>query len=92
VRESHPRRASASRHEPDLAASAQAIDGEKYLVPGQIGALPYPLLKVAHARVMQNVTPLIFDGDRVCHLPPLKNEMSCCIEDTALSVPADNLA
>jgi hypothetical protein len=91
VREGHRIRAQASRHEPDRASSAQSIGGAKHLVPRQFGALTHDLIEVARTFIMQYVEHLIFDGNFfvMCHL--LKSEMSCCV-DTALSVPADNLA
>ena len=71
MREGHHIRAPAPGHEPDLAASAHAVDGEKYLVPRQIGALPHDLFKVARARVQQDVDHLIFHGRMLCHVQPL---------------------
>jgi hypothetical protein len=58
-------------HEHELTASAQAIDGEKHLVPRQIGALPHDLFKVARARVKHDVDHLIFYGRMLCHAPPI---------------------
>ena len=47
MREGHRIKAPAPGQEHDLAASAQAVDGEKHLVPRQIGALPRDLFEVA---------------------------------------------
>ena len=57
-------------HEQDLAASAHTVDGEKYLVPRQIGALTRDLFKVTGACSVHDVDYLNFHGCRLCHAPP----------------------
>ena len=83
MRESHRIHAPASGHEPDLAASAQPVDGEKYLVPRQTGALTYDLFEVTDMDSAHDVDYLIFYGRVLCHVPPigkhnaLLNEQQC---------------
>jgi hypothetical protein len=71
VRESHRIHAPASRHEPNLAASAQSVDGEKYLVPRQTGTLTYDLFEVTDMNSAHDVNHLIFYGQMLCHAPPI---------------------
>jgi len=71
VRESHRIDAPASSHEPNLAAPAQSVDGEKYLVPGQTGALTYDLFEVTDMDSAHDVDDLIFYGRVLCHTPPI---------------------
>ena len=74
MQESHSISASAPGHEHDLAASAQAVDGEKYLVPRQIGALTRDLFEVAGIGFVQDVDHLIFHGRMLCHAPPIEKQ------------------
>jgi hypothetical protein len=62
--------APASRHEHELAASAQAIDGEKHLVPCQIGAVTRHVFEVAGTGSEHVVDHLIFYDYMLCHPPP----------------------
>ena len=59
------------RHEHELTASAQSLDGEKHMVPRQIGTLPHDLYKVSRARVKHDVDHLCFHGCMLWHVPPL---------------------
>ena len=70
VREGHNISAAAPGHEHDLAASAQAVDGEKHLVPRQIGALTRHLFEVAAMDSVHEVDDEIFYGRILCHAPP----------------------
>ena len=70
MRESYGIQAPAPGHEHDLAASAHTVDGEKYLVPRQIGALTRDLFKVTGACSVHDVDYLNFHGCRLCHAPP----------------------
>ena len=71
LQEGHCIQAPAPEHEPDLAASTQAVDGEKHLVPRQIGTLTHDLFEVACVCMMHNVGHLIFQGRLSRHTPPL---------------------
>ena len=71
MRESHRIHAPASGHEPNLAASAQTVDGEKYLVPRQTSALTYDLFEVTDMDSAHDVDDLIFYGRMLCHAPPI---------------------
>ena len=71
MRESHRIHAPASGHEPNLAASAQPVDGEKYLVPRQTSALTYDLFEVTGMDSAHDVDDLIFYGRGLCHAPPI---------------------
>ena len=77
MQEGHSISATAPGHEHDLAASAQAVDGEKYLVPRKIGALTRDLFEVAGIGFVQDVDHLIFHGRMLCHAPPFgeQNEL-----------------
>jgi hypothetical protein len=70
VRKGHGIRAPAPGHEHELAASAQAVDSEKHLVPRQTGALPRDLFEVARAHVKHGVDHLSVHGCMLCHVPP----------------------
>ena len=70
MQEGHCISAPAPGHEHDLPASAQAVDGEKHLVPRKIGALTRDLFEVARACVKHHVDHLIFRGRMLCHAPP----------------------
>jgi hypothetical protein len=80
--------APAPGHEHDLAVSAQAVDGEKHLVPRKIGALTRGLFKIADMGSVQYVDHLIFHGRMLCHAPPfgeqneLLQEQSCIVGAT----------
>ena len=88
MREGHSISAPAPGHEHELAASAQTVDGEKHLVPRQIGALPRDLFEVARACVKHYVDHLIFHGCMLGHAPPfgeenaLLQEQSCIVGAT----------
>jgi hypothetical protein len=69
--EDHGIPAPASIHEPEFAASAQAVDGEKHLVPCQIGAVMRDLIEVTGPGVLHEVDHLIFHGGMLRHAPPL---------------------
>lgn len=73
-REGHPIRAPARAHEHDLARPGQVIDGEKHLVPRQIGALTRHLVEVAGTASEHDVNHLIFRGRLLCHAPPCWEE------------------
>ena len=77
LQEGHSISAPAPGHEHDLAASAQAVDGEKHLVPRKIGALTRHLFEVARACVKHHVDHLIIRGDFLRHVPPFeeRNEL-----------------
>jgi hypothetical protein len=77
VQEGHSISAPAPGHEHDLAAPAQAVDGEKHLVPRKIGALARDVFEVARACVKHYVDHLIFCGDLLRHAPPFeeRNEL-----------------
>ena len=77
MRESHRIHTPASRHEPNLAASVQPVDGEKHLVPGRTGALTYDLFEVTDMDSAHDVDYLIFYGRMLCHTPLLGNSMHC---------------
>jgi hypothetical protein len=62
--------APAPGHEHDLAASAQAVDGQKHLVPRQIGALTRDLFEVTGMGSVHDVDYEIFHGRMLCHAPP----------------------
>jgi hypothetical protein len=68
--EDHGVQAPASSDEYEFAPSAQAVDGEKHLVPRQIGAAPRDVFKVAGPGSVHEVKHLIFHGRMVCHRPP----------------------
>ena len=70
VREGHSISAAVPGYEHDLAASAQAVDGEKHLVPRKIGACTRDLFEVAGISSVQHVDHLIFHGCMLCHAPP----------------------
>ena len=70
-REGHHIRATARAHEHDFAASGQAIDGEKHLVPRQIRALTGYLFEVEAMGSVYDVEYLSFRGRLLCHAPPL---------------------
>ena len=70
VQEGHSISAPAPGQEHDLAASAQAVDGEKHLVPRKIGALTHDLFEVARACEKHDVDHLIFYGRMLRHAPP----------------------
>jgi len=74
VREGHRIKAPAPGQEHQLAASAQVVDGEKHLVPRQIGALTHDLFEVAGMGSVQHVDHLIFHGRMLCHAPPIGEE------------------
>jgi hypothetical protein len=69
VQEGHSISAQAPGQEHDLAASAQAVDGEKHLVPCKIGALTHDLFEVAGMGSVHDVDHLIFHGRILCHAP-----------------------
>ena len=77
MQEGHSISAPAPGHEHDLAASAQAVDGEKYLVPRKIEALTRDLFEVARACMKHHVDHLIIRGNFLRHVPPLgeQNEL-----------------
>jgi hypothetical protein len=64
--EDHGVQAPASSDEYEFAPSAQAVDGEKHLVPRQIGAAPRDVFKVAGPGSVHEVKHLIFHGRMVC--------------------------
>ena len=70
VREGHCIKAPAPGHEQELAAAAHTVDGEKHLVPRQVGALTRDLFKVTGACSVHDVDYLNFHGCRLCHAPP----------------------
>ena len=70
MREGQCIHAPAPGHEYDLAASAQTVDGEKHLVPRQIGTLTRDLFEVAGLGSLQYVDHLSFHGRMLCHVPP----------------------
>ena len=72
MQEGHCIGAPALGHEHDLAASAQAVDGEKHLVPRKIGTLTSDLFEVARAAVKHHVDHLIIRGDFLRHVPPFE--------------------
>ena len=74
MREGHRIKASAPGHEQEFAVSAQVVDGEKHLVPRQIGALPRDLFEVAGMGSVHDVDHLIFHGRMLCHAPPIGEE------------------
>ena len=74
MREGHSISAPAPGHEYELAASAQAVDGEKHLVPRQVGALPRDLFEVAGMGSVHDVDHLIFYGRMLCHAPPFREQ------------------
>ena len=88
MREGHCISAPAPVYEHDLAASAQAVDGEKYLVPRKIGALTRDLFEVAGMGSVHDVDHLIFHGRMLRHAPlfPDQNELlqeqSCIVGAT----------
>ena len=92
MQEGHSISAPAPGHEHDLAASAQAVDGEKYLVLRKIGALTRDLFEVADMGSVQDVDHLIFRGDHLAMYHLLGNRMNFCRNSSALSVPQDGLA
>jgi hypothetical protein len=59
-------------HEHDPATSAQAVDGEKHLVPRKIGALTHDLFEVARACMKHHVDHLIIRSDFLRHVPPFE--------------------
>ena len=63
--------APAPGHELDLAASAQAVDGEKHLIPRKILALTRDLFAVTGMSSVQHVDHLSFYGRMLCHSPPI---------------------
>ena len=75
-------------YEHDLAASAQAVDGEKHLVPRKIGALTHALFEVAGMGSVHDVDHLIFHSRMLRHAPlfPEQNELlqeqSCIVGAT----------
>ena len=75
--ESYCINAPAPGQEHDLAASAQAVDSEKHLVPRQVGTLTHDLFKVTGLNFMYDVDHLIFCGDLLRHVPPVeeRNEL-----------------
>ena len=91
MEEGHGISAPAPGHEHDLAASAQAVDGEKYLVPRKIGALTRDLFEVAGIGFVQDADHLIFRGRILCHAPPfgeqneLLQEQYCIVGATGWS-------
>jgi hypothetical protein len=50
------------------------IDGEKHLVPRQIGALTRHLVEVAAMGSVHGVDDEIFRGRLLCHAPPVGEE------------------
>ena len=70
MREGYGIKAPAPGHEQDLPASAQAVDGEKQLVPRQIGTFLRELFEVARARMKHDVDYLILYSRMLCHAPP----------------------
>ena len=91
MQEGHCISAPAPGHEHDLAASAQAVDGEKHLVPRKIGALTRHHFEVARACVKHHVDHLIIRGRMLCHAPPsgeqneLPQKQSCIVGATGWS-------
>ena len=77
VQESQGITASLRGHEHDLTGSAQAVDGEKDLVPRKIRALTHDVFEVAGMGSVQDVDHLIFRGDLLRHVPPFdeRNEL-----------------
>ena len=54
----------------DLAVSAQAVDGEKHLVPRKLSGCTRDIFEVAGMGSVQHVDHLIFHGRMLCHAPP----------------------
>lgn len=77
LREGYCIHTTASGHEPDLAASAQTVDGEKHLVPREVGAVTRDLFEVAGLGTVEKVDHLIFCGEFLRHVPPFeeRNEL-----------------
>jgi len=73
VRKSYPTGAPASRHEPDLGAAAQPVDGEKYLLPREIGGLAPDFFKVTDIGFSHNAGYEIFYGRLLCHALPARD-------------------
>lgn len=75
--EGHGISAPARGYEHDLADSAQAVDGEKHLVPRNIGALTREVFEVAGMGSPYDVDHLIFHGRMLRHAPPFgeRNEL-----------------
>ena len=74
MREGNSIKAPAPGPEHELAASAQAVDGEKHLVPRKIDALTRDFFEVARACVKHDVDHLIFCDRMLCHAPPIGKE------------------
>jgi hypothetical protein len=54
-------------HEHDFAASAQTVDGEKHLIPREIGTFTRDVFEVAGADPAHDVDHLIFHNRMLCH-------------------------
>jgi hypothetical protein len=70
VRDGQCIHAPTSKPEHDLAASAQAVGGEKHLVPCKSRPLPRDLFEFADIDFMQDVDHLIFRSHMLCHVRP----------------------
>jgi hypothetical protein len=72
--------APAPGQEDDLATSAQAVDGEKHLVPCEGSALPRDLFEVTGMSSVQYVEHLSFYGRMLCHAPPIGEQNALLLE------------
>ena len=59
-----------------MAAPTQAVDGEKNLVPRQIGTVTGDLFEIAGTGSLDEVDHLILHGWMLCHASPFK-ETEC---------------
>jgi hypothetical protein len=87
LRKGHGIGAPACGRQGDFAASTQAVDSEKDLVPRQVSASACDVFKVAGLDFSEEIDHMILDDRMLCHAPPLGNEMSCCENSIASSVP-----
>ena len=84
--------APASGHEHDSATSAQAVDGEKHLLPRKIGALTRDPFEIAGTGSVHDVDHVIFRGDLLRHVPPFEERNELLEDNLALSMPQDGFA
>jgi len=72
VQESQGITTSLRGHEPDLARSAQMVNREKDLVPGEVGTTTHHIFEVARMCLKHHVDHLISRGDLSSHVTPLE--------------------
>jgi hypothetical protein len=89
--EDHIIGASALVHEHNLAASAQTVDGEKHLIPREIGTLTRDIFEVAAVDPAHDVDHLIFLNRMLCHATTFRKRHALLLTPSCIADAKDDL-